>query len=182
MTLMPNDIVKFWFEEIDSKLWFNSTPDFDNQLRDRFEAAYLAAINNELQDWQNSPEGCLALVVLLDQFPLNMYRGKAESFAGEEKSREIARRALERKFDQALSGVQKAFLYMPFMHSEKLQDQDLSVSLYEKARLEQNLRFARHHREIVKKYGRFPHRNKILGRDSTEAELAYLDSDNAFLG
>jgi uncharacterized protein (DUF924 family) len=182
MKITPQDIIRFWFDEIDSKLWFKSTPKFDAQLRARFEPAYLAALKYELRDWQHSPEGCLALVVLLDQFPLNMYRGKAESFAGEQKSREVARLAIEKKFDLALSDPQKAFLYMPFMHSENLKDQDLSVSLYEKARLEQNLRFAIHHRDLIKKFGRFPHRNKILCRESTAAEITYLNSDEAFLG
>ncbi|WP_455374842.1 DUF924 family protein [Kaarinaea lacus] len=182
MTVTPEDIIKFWFEEIDRKIWFNSTPEFDDHLRDRFEQVYLAALNNELKDWENSPVGCLALVIVLDQFPLNMYRGKAESFSGEIKSRSVAQWAIEKHFDEQLNSDQKAFLYMPFMHSENPEDQDLSVSLYEKAGLENNLRFARHHRDIVRKYGRFPHRNKILGRKSTQAEIAYLDSDEAFRG
>jgi len=178
----PQDVLGFWFEELDRKLWFNSTPDLDNEIRDRFEGVFLAALNDDLPDWENSPSGCLALVILLDQFPLNMYRGKAESFSGEAKSREIARKAIEKKFDLQLAPEQNAFLYMPFMHSENMEDQDLSVSLYENAKLEHNLRYAKHHRGIVKQFGRFPHRNKILGRQSTDAEIAYLNSKEAFLG
>ena len=180
--MSPQDVLDFWFEELDRKLWFNSTPDLDNEIRDRFAGVYLAALNDDLPDWENSPSGCLALVILLDQFPLNMYRGKAESFAGEAKSREIARKAIGKKFDLQLAPEQNAFLYMPFMHSENMKDQDLSVSLYENAKLEHNLRYAKHHREIVKQFGRFPHRNKILGRQSTDAEIAYLNSKEAFLG
>lgn len=182
MTKSPEDIIDFWFREIDPKIWFNSTAEFDGQLKSRFEQVYTAAIHNELNDWEKSPQGSVALVIVLDQFPLNMYRGQPESFAGENKSREVARRAVENGFDQELPDEQKAFLYLPFMHSENLEDQDLSVTLFEKAGLEYNLRYARHHREIVKQYGRFPHRNKILGRESTQAEIAYLNSKEAFLG
>ena len=182
MKALPEDVVRFWFEEIDHKLWFNSSPEFDAQIRERFEDLFKTALNDGLRDWENSAMGCLALALLLDQFPLNMYRGKAESFLGEMKSRSIARHAIENGFDMQLGDDQKAFLYMPFMHSENMEDQDLSVSLYKKAELKQNLRFAKHHRGIVKQFGRFPHRNKILGRQSSDAEIAYLNSDKAFLG
>jgi len=180
--MLPEQILEFWFKEIDRKVWFNSTPEFDAQLKERFERVYLSALNNELENWENSPQGSVALVIVLDQFPLNMYRGLPQSFSGESKSREVARRAIKNNFDLELPGEQKAFLYMPFMHSEDLGDQDLSVMLYSKAGLDHNLRFAKHHREIVRKFGRFPHRNKILGRESTEAEIAYLNSKEAFLG
>jgi len=180
--MSPDDVLEFWFSEIDSKNWFNSTPEFDAQLKARFESVYLSAIENELKDWEATPKGCLALVIVLDQFPLNMYRGQARSFDGESKSREVARHAIEKIFDKEIPKEQLAFLYLPFMHSEDLDDQNQSVQLYENAGLRQNLRYAIHHREIVRKYGRFPHRNKILGRESTEAEIAYLNSDEAFLG
>lgn len=182
MNFTPKSIISFWFEEIDKKLWFNSTPEFDAQIRDRFEQLYVAALKDELSDWENTAEGCLALVIVLDQFPLNMYRGKPESFDGEQKAIDVSRRALDKQFDEQLDEQYKAFLYLPFMHSENLQDQDLSVSLYQKADLTENLRFARHHREIVRQFGRFPHRNRILGRQSTREETEYLNSDEAFLG
>ena len=127
-------------------------------------------------------DGALALVIVLDQFPLNMYRGEARAFATEALARQVADRALARGYDQELAAVEKAFLYMPFMHSENLMDQDRCVSLYEAAGLEDNLRFARHHREIVRRFGRFPHRNRSLGRSSTAEEEAYLSSKQAFLG
>ena len=182
MQYSAKDIIEFWFSEIDKSLWFNSTPQFDLLLKNKFHDIYISALNNELPAWKDSPEGCLALVIILDQFPLNMFRGKPESFVGEEKSRDIAQHALANNYDESLSGPQKAFLYMPFMHSESLPDQDLSVTLFEKADLQENLRFAKHHREIVKRFGRFPHRNKILDRESTEAEVDYLNSGKAFLG
>ena len=122
------------------------------------------------------------MVIILDQFPLNMFRGLAESFHGEAKAIEIAKYAIDQSFDDLLTDEQKAFLYLPLMHSENLVDQDLSVTLFEKAGLTENLRFAKHHREIVRRFGRFPHRNRILNRQSTEAELEYLASDEAFHG
>ena len=182
MPVSAEDIVKFWFEEIDKSIWFNSTPEFDTYLRDRFQDMVQAALNDQLSSWKETPEGCLALVILLDQFPLNIYRGEAESFAGESKSREVAQIAIDRKFDQSLNDEKKAFLYLPFMHSENINDQNLSVSLFEEAGLKNNLRYAKHHRDIIERYGRFPHRNIILDRESSEEETAYLNSGNAFLG
>jgi len=129
-----------------------------------------------------SAEGCLALVILLDQLPLNMFRGRPESFQTEAQARTIAGFAIKRGFDETLGGARRAFLYMPYMHSESPDDQDRSVQLYERAGLQDNLAFARHHREIVCRYGRFPHRNAILGRPSSREELEYLASDGAFTG
>lgn len=180
--ITSKDIIDFWFDEAHSKLWFNSTPEFDNKIRQRFESLTQAALNDRLTDWEETPEGCLALVIMLDQFPLNMYRGQLESFSGESKSRNVANKAIENGFDKSLSGQQKAFLYMPFMHSENLDDQDRSVELFEKADLQHNLRFAIHHREIIRQFGRFPHRNEILGRESSVAEIEYLNSEHAFHG
>ena len=129
-----------------------------------------------------SADGCLALVILFDQFPLNMYRGEARSFATEARSREVARAAIDRGFDRDMPAEQKCFLYMPFMHSENLQDQELALQLFDQPGLEDNMRFARHHHGIVAQFGRFPHRNEALGRSSTEAENEYLNSKEAFTG
>lgn len=182
MNLVPNDILNFWFSERAKPLWFNSTPEFDAELRTEYLAVYYAALSDKLADWKHTVEGCAALVIILDQFPLNMFRGLPESFHGETKAIEIAKYAIDHKYDEELKGEQKAFLYMPLMHSENLEDQDLSVTLFEKAGLTENVRFAKHHRDIVRRFGRFPHRNQILNRQSTEAELEYLASDEAFHG
>ena len=182
MIVSPQDVLALWFSERAKPLWFNSTPEFDFELRERFEDTLGAATRGELDDWARSPEGALALVILLDQFPLNMYRGHPEAFASEAASRRIAAAAIERGFDQGMSDTQRAFLYLPFMHSEQLADQDRSVALFEQAGLTDNLKWAKHHREIVRRFGRFPHRNTILGRDSTPEELTYLNSDDAFKG
>ncbi len=178
----PQSILEFWFSDKVRPLWFQSTPEFDNELRDRFEPVWQQAAAGQLDSWAKTAEGALALVILLDQIPLNIFRGDVLCFSTEAKSREIARLAIEHKLDMDLTDEKKAFLYMPFMHSESMQDQDKSVSLYETADLADNLKFAKHHRDIVRRFGRFPHRNKILGRQSTEAELTYLESDEAFHG
>ncbi|KPJ95558.1 MAG: hypothetical protein AMJ55_03555 [Gammaproteobacteria bacterium SG8_15] len=182
MQTVPADILHFWFSEKVKPLWFNSTPEFDAELKERYADIFHAVLNGQLSEWQQTADGCVALVVILDQFPLNMYRGLPESFAGEALARDITRGAVNNGFDQQMPGEQKAFLYMPLMHSENIADQDLSVQLFEAAGLKENLRFANHHRDIVRRFGRFPHRNKILGRTSTQAELDYLASKEAFHG
>lgn len=182
MMYEPKDILAFWFSEQVKPLWFNSTAAFDEEIRQRFLDVYQAALKKQLVNWGSTPQGSVALIIVLDQFPLNMFRGKAESFAGEKLAREVAGNAIEQGFDEQLEDEQKAFLYLPYMHSEDLSDQELSVQLFEKAGLKENLRFAKHHRDIVKRFGRFPHRNAALGRASSEAEIAYLNSDEAFHG
>jgi len=182
---MPADylaVLDFWFSDEVKPLWFRSTPAFDDALRERFLAIWQAAAAGELDSWRESPEGALALVIVLDQFPLNMFRGKAESFSTEALSREVAQAAIDRGWDRELDRSCLAFLYLPFMHSENLADQDRSVALFEAAGLVDNLRFAQHHRELIRRFGRFPHRNAILGRPSSEEELAYLASKEAFHG
>jgi len=175
-------ILTLWFSERVKPLWYNSTPEFDKELREKYLDTYQAALNGELSIWEETPQGALALVICLDQFPLNMFRNKAESFAGEAPSRQVAAKAIEKGFDQILDDEQKAFLYLPYMHSEELADQDRVLELFSKAGLKDNLKWASHHRNIVKRFGRFPHRNAILGRQSTPEETAYLQSDEAFTG
>lgn len=176
------ELVDFWFSESSRKRWFNSTVQFDALLHDKYYSLYELARSQQLLDWEASPQGALALVILLDQIPLNIFRGNPQSFATEQQARQVADSAINQHFDDALSGEQKAFLYMPFMHSENMLDQNRSVRLFEQAGLENNLRFARHHRGIIERFGRFPHRNAILGRESTEEERAYLDSPEGFQG
>lgn len=179
---MYEQLLDFWFSEEVKQKWFNSTPDFDQQLLDSYESLWQQGMDGELESWTDSAEGCLALVVLFDQLPLNMYRNQAESFSSEQLARNVADLAILRGFDQQLPDDRKGMLYMPFMHSENLEDQKRSIELFEKAGLKENARFAHHHYGIVEKFGRFPHRNKALGRESTEAEIEYLNSDEAFTG
>ncbi len=178
----PETVLNFWFSERVRPLWFNSNPAFDQEIRDTFMDTYQAAAEGQLADWERTPEGALALVILLDQFPLNMFRGQPEGFATEARSREVAAAAIERGDDTRMNDEQKGFLYTPFMHSEHLADQDRSVALFQSAGLDNSLKWAEHHRTIVRRFGRFPHRNAILARDSTPQELEYLGGKGAFKG
>jgi uncharacterized protein (DUF924 family) len=178
----PDELVEFWFSERVRSLWFNATPEFDAELREKYLDVYRAALKGELADWAETAKGALALVICLDQLPLNMLRGKVESFAGEAPSRQIAEAAIEQGFDQSLTDSQKVFLYMPYMHSENVADQDRVLELFDQAGLLDNLRWAKHHRDIVVRFGRFPHRNAVLGRESTAEEQVWLNSDEAFKG
>ena len=178
----PQQIITFWFSPEMTPRWFDSTPALDQQIRQRFEPLLVQAAAGALDHWHETPEGALALCILLDQFPLNMYRGDPASFATEQQAVTVTKAALASGLDERLPDAHKSFLYMPLMHSESLDDQDLSVSLFEKAGLEQNARFARHHRDLIRRFGRFPHRNAILGRSSSPEELEYLSSPEAFQG
>lgn len=180
--MKPDDITNYWYSERLKKHWFSSTPDLDNEILEKYEAIWEQALSGKLDDWSNDAQGCLALVIVLDQFPLNMFRGLAKSFASESKAVEISLKAIENKFHQQIPQEQLSFLYMPLMHSENINEQDLSVKLFQETGMEGNIRFSQHHRDIIKKFGRFPHRNEILGRENTAAELEYLASEQAFKG
>ena len=180
--LTPDEVLRFWFSKAAQPLWFAATPEFDDALRERFLATYRAAAAGELGDWETTPNEALALAIVLDQFPLNMFRGRPDAFDTEAAARGVADRAMARGLDQALPPERQAFLYMPFMHSEDLADQERSVHLFQQPGLEQALGFARHHQGLIRRFGRFPHRNAILGRASTADELAYLASPEAFRG
>lgn len=178
----PEDVLDFWYAENMRTRWFSSTPALDREIRDKFGKLWEDAAAGKLGHWKNSPEGCLALAIVLDQFPLNMFRGEARSFSTEQQAVEICKLAVARGYEKQMAPDRLGFLYMPLMHSENLADQDLSVKLFEQAGLEGNLRFARHHRELIRRFGRFPHRNTILGRENSRDELDYLGSKEAFLG
>ena len=180
--ITPDEIIDFWYGDEVSRQWFKATPELDEYIRSNYESVWHRAGNGELDSWMTTATGCLALCIILDQFPLNMYRAKPESFSTESKAIAVSKQAIERSFDLQLPTEQLVFLYMPLMHSESIDDQDLSVSKFEAADLANNSRFAHHHRNIVKRFGRFPHRNKILGRKSTQEELDWLASDEAFQG
>ena len=178
----PQDLLDFWYTEPMRKQWFASTPQLDAAIKERFEITWKAAVHGDYDDWRNSPDGCLALTIILDQLPLNMFRGSAKSFSSEHLAIEVAKHAIAQAYDQQIDPTQLPFLYLPLMHSENLADQDQSVALFDAAGLTNNLRFAQHHREIVRRFGRFPHRNVLLGRVSSTAELEYLNSKEAFKG
>ncbi|HEX7250979.1 MAG TPA: DUF924 family protein [Burkholderiales bacterium] len=166
------EILRFWFEE-HPKDWFVKNPAFDAEMRARFLALHETAAAGQLAHWADDPRACLALVIVLDQFPRNMFRGQARAFATDAQARAAARVILERGWNQAMSQPQQLFAYLPFEHSEALADQVLCCELMKDFDAEQ-LRYAIRHREIIERFGRFPHRNAILGRESTPAELEFL--------
>lgn len=178
--MTADDVLDFWFSEAMRPRWFDSTPGLDQAIRLRFEALWQDAAAGRLADWQDAPERALALVIVLDQLPLNMFRGQAKAFATEAQAVAVAGGAVARGYDRGLSDDARRFLYLPFMHSESLADQDRAVALFEAAGLD--ARWAEHHRDLVRRFGRFPHRNALLGRPSTPEELAYLASPHAFKG
>ncbi len=181
MKLM-RDILDFWFSSPMKDHWFSSAAAIDQQIFNDYSDLWKRANQGELDTWKETKEGCLALCILWDQLPLNMFRGTLKSFSTEQQAVAISKHAIEKGFDKKIAEEQVAFLYMPLMHSENLQDQELSVQSFVNTKLESNLRFAQHHRDLIKEFGRFPHRNEILGRDSTPAEIEYLQSDRAFTG
>jgi len=176
----PEALLKFWFSDEARSRWFDSTQAFDDLLRDRYLTTWEAARDGALDLWADTPRGALALVIILDQLPLNIFRDNPASFVTEADSRRIAEMAIERGHDRELVDEEKSFLYLPFMHGESLANQDRSVALYHEAGLD--IRWAEHHRDIIHRFGRFPHRNAILGRESTPEETAWLNSDDAFGG
>ncbi len=178
--LTAQDIVDYWYSDKMKKSWFNSTLELDMLIKKEYEFVWESALRGWLTDWEKTAIGCLALAIIFDQFPLNMFRGKAKSFQTEENAVKVTKLAIEQGFLAQLKTEQLAFLIMPLMHSENLTDQDLSVELFKKYNLTENLKFAEHHREIVKTYGRFPHRNQILDRKNSKNEQNYLAIQSPF--
>ncbi|MGE0497557.1 MAG: DUF924 family protein [Ramlibacter sp.] len=173
------DVIDFWREAGPAK-WFRKDETFDADFRNRFLAAHEAAARGELDAWGQTADGALALLVLLDQFPRNAFRGTARMFATDAQARDVARAALAAGLDQQTDEALRNFFYLPFMHSEDLTDQDLAEQLTRPLDPE-NHKFAVIHRDIIEKYGRFPHRNALLGRTTTPDEQRFLD-DGGFAG
>jgi uncharacterized protein (DUF924 family) len=176
------EILDFWFAEDTRTLWFAPTPDFDRAIRGRYGQASARAAAGELTGWEDRPEGCVALCLLLDQMPRHMFRGTPRAFATDHEAVAVAERAIRRGFDHGLSSSYKTFLYMPFMHSERLADQLRAVALFRSAGLSEASEYANDHLSIIRQFGRFPHRNAILGRSSTPEELEYLAQHDEHYG
>ncbi len=174
MPVGPDEVLRFWFEETPPDRRFRADPKFDAEIARRFGDAVEAAGRGELDHWQETPEGALALVVLLDQFPRNIHRGSPRAFAFDAKAREVARRAIAAGFDRKLPRGRRAFFYLPFEHSEDLTDQVRAVHLFATLGDEGLLDWAFRHWRIVARFGRFPHRNAVLGRTSTPEEERFL--------
>jgi len=169
----PATVLAFW-REAGPDRWFTKDDAFDADVRARFLATYEAAALGRLDHWDATAEGALALVIVMDQFPRNMFRGSARTFAADPRARAVANVALKRGYDQDVPEAERGFLFLPFMHSEDLADQERCVALY-RAAGDANLKFAEEHRDIIRRFGRFPHRNDMLGRATTAEEQAFLD-------
>ena len=192
MPTEADEVLAFWFGSEDEpdygefrEAWFRKDPEFDQQVQERFGPLYERAAAGELDGWREEARSCLALVICLDQFPRNMFRGDGRTHATDDKALETARYALERALDRELPPFQRVFVYMPFMHSESVEDQRRSVELFgrlaEKPGAPDLTSYAVGHMEIVERFGRFPHRNVILGRETTPEEAEFLQGpDSSF--
>jgi uncharacterized protein (DUF924 family) len=169
-----HDVLGFWREAGPAK-WFTKDDGFDDGIRSRFLATYEAAVAGQLAAWEAQPESTLALLIVLDQFPRNMFRGSARTFAADPLALAVAERAIARTFDQQIAASEKAFVYLPFEHSERLADQERSVALFRATGDADLLKWAELHADIIRRFGRFPHRNAVLGRVTTAEEQAFLD-------
>jgi len=169
----PEDVVSFW-QEAGKPMWFTKDANFDRCFRERFLSTHEAATRGQLNDWAATPNGALALLILLDQFPRNAFRGTPRVYASDAQAYEIASRAVAAGFDQQVCRELRAFFYLPFCHSEDLADQERAVALMRELGGEA-AQAAERHRDIISRFGRFPHRNPILGRAMTAEEQDYLD-------
>ena len=193
-------IYDFWFGDIltnpdaedRNKLWFMGGEEVDNAIRDQFEPLLLAAQSGQYDDWQHSAQGSMALIILFDQFPLNIYRGDARAYATEQRSVAVALQGIEKGQDRELSFFERAFFYLPLEHSESPEHQVLSIKHFTELRDEAPpalkeaatsvWQYAVDHKATIDQFGRYPHRNKVLGRESTAAEVAYLEGGGATYG
>lgn len=188
-------VLDFWFGEDPLKetdnmeRWFSKNRAFDESIRASFEAMVSDAAKGAFDDWSKTARGSLALVILLDQFPRNIYRDDPRSFENDQQARRIAEMALDRGFDQQLNAMERCFLYLPLEHSEDIHAQDRSVALFtelaatalpeESKAIAEAFEYAIRHRDVIQQFGRFPHRNEVLGRDNTKAEAAFLKTPNS---
>lgn len=201
MIATPESVLGFWFgDDLDSPeaaaarrlLWFGGDPSFDDRIRERFAGLPSRALRGGLDSWRQGARSSLALVLVLDQLPRNLYRGTAQAFAYDLLARQVAEAALESGFDTELAALEATFLYLPLEHSEDLESQERCVSLFrsllerapvdQRSQFELSLSYAVRHREVIRRFGRFPHRNAILGRPSTSDELSYLHSGGETFG
>lgn len=180
MTATPQEILDFWFSDQMSRYWFAKSDDIDREIAARFSDTLEAAHAGRLDHWTQDADSALALVIALDQFPRNIHRGGPRAFASDDLALSHAGAALERGHDQAQPPERRQFFYLPFMHAEDLPAQDRSVALYQALGNENSLHFARDHRDIVARFGRFPHRNAILGRETTPDEAEFLKTHSGF--
>jgi uncharacterized protein (DUF924 family) len=169
------EVLAFWRAAGPDK-WFEKDEAFDGEIRERFLDIYVVAAAGRLAAWEDDAESALALVIVLDQFPRNMFRGDARTYAADPLARAAADRAIARGFDRCYAPPEQQFFYLPFTHSEDLADQERCVALHRAAADEEGIKWAELHADIIRRFGRFPHRNRVLGRVTTPEEQAFLDA------
>ena len=176
-TVASSEVLDFWFSQ-NRKAWFEKNPAFDEQIRSRFLTPFEQALKGKLDPWRRERAGCLALVILLDQFPRNMFRGSAKAFAGDQLARDAARIIVDNGWDKAMTPDERMFAYLPFEHSESLADQERCLALMKEIATSPDTadlpKWAEAHLVIIRRFGRFPHRNAALGRASTPEETEFL--------
>lgn len=175
MSITAQAILTFWFEELSPKQWWVKSEALDKKIGERFKETHDKAAQGELSAWRETTEGRLAEIIVLDQFSRNIYRDSLKAFSYDEMSLALAEEAVALGLDKALPPTQRAFLYMPYMHSESLPIHEKAVQLFSQDGLDANLDFELKHKVIIQRFGRYPHRNAILGRESSEEELAFLN-------
>jgi uncharacterized protein (DUF924 family) len=184
MSMTADKVLDFWFNETDRQNWFERSDAFDQVIRDRFGDAVEIARAGGFTDWHETPRGCLAVIILIDQLSRNIYRDSPLAWSADDVGLSCTKQAITRAYDADLGIDERKFLYMPLMHSEVLADQEQCVELFETLATDEDdvsLDFAIRHRDIIARFGRFLHRNKILGRESTPEELAFLkEPDSSF--
>ena len=179
---MYQEVIDFWFKEISSSQWWAKDQAFDSQIKSRFGNLHNQAVKGELWHWRDTPHGSLAEIIVIDQFSRNIYRDKPESFLYDGIALVLAQSAVSKKFDQQLNTIEQSFLYLPYMHSESVLIHEEAVKLYSASpELQHNYDFELRHKSIIDRFGRYPHRNLILGRTSTPEEKSFLlEPDSSF--
>lgn len=174
------DVLMFWFDELTPQQWFNSFDDADEAIANRFSTAHEAASKGELFEWRETPDGRLAEIIVLDQFARNLFRGDPRSFATDTLALVLAQEAIAAGDDQRIDPERLAFLYMPFMHSESLLMHEIAEKLFDRPGMEMNLKSLRSHTKVLQRFGRYPHRNAAVGRQSTADEIDFLKDGRGF--
>jgi uncharacterized protein (DUF924 family) len=174
------DVLMFWFDELTPQQWFNSFDDVDEAIANRFSTAHEVASKGELFEWRETPDGRLAEIIVLDQFARNLFRGDPRSFATDTLALVLAQEAIAAGDDQRIDPERLAFLYMPFMHSESLLMHEIAEKLFDRPGMEMNLMSLRSHTKVLQRFGRYPHRNAAVGRQSTADEIDFLKDGRGF--
>ena len=173
------DILLFWFEELTKKQWFEKSDTVDSMIRERFLSTYEMSVSGELHSWRSEPHGYLAEIIVLDQFSRNIFRDSPQAFLYDPLALCLSQHAVHMGYDKKIDISQRGFLYMPYMHSESITIHEEAVRLFQQPGLESNYKFELAHKKIIDQFGRYPHRNSILGRDSTPEEVQFLTTPNS---